>query len=239
MTPENPFIPPLNLPGPGARLRYAGQSAGSPMVESGPVITRPPHVVAEQNRAVKRAAEYSHPWKITVDEDLALSVGVGSVTAMTLLEDQPQPIFEAVPVDVDNIYTGDPEDPEGLDINASPLTIVASQSYGVWVRLERSPLQGNTTVGDDADFAGVSYMDFTPGATIFVSEDYLGPGFSGVTGTAIQPPFNDDFAYYHIGTVVVSSEEVVTIDQRKRSDIDAGFFSYPQGINFPEEEPPP
>jgi hypothetical protein len=51
--PENPFIPPLNLPGPGARLRYAGQSAGSPMVDSGPVITQPPHVVVEQNRFVE------------------------------------------------------------------------------------------------------------------------------------------------------------------------------------------
>lgn len=56
MTPENPFIPPLNLPGPGQRLRYAGQSAGSPMVDTGPVITHPPHVVAEQNRFIERNA---------------------------------------------------------------------------------------------------------------------------------------------------------------------------------------
>ena len=47
--PENPFIPPLNLPGPGQRVRYAGQDAGSPTIETGPVTTQPPHAAAETN----------------------------------------------------------------------------------------------------------------------------------------------------------------------------------------------
>jgi hypothetical protein len=47
--PENPYISPLRLPGPGERLRSAVSEAGSPYVGTGPVVTRPPHVTAESN----------------------------------------------------------------------------------------------------------------------------------------------------------------------------------------------
>lgn len=47
--PDNPYISPLRLSGPGDSLRPADSEAGSPFIGTGPVVTRPPHVVAESN----------------------------------------------------------------------------------------------------------------------------------------------------------------------------------------------
>jgi hypothetical protein len=233
--PENPFIPPLNLPGPGQRLRYAGQESGSPMIDGGPVATRPPHVIAETNRAAQRVAEYTHPWKITVDEDLGLSVGFGAVTTQALFEGNLQSSYPEVSVTFDgtNYLTGDPYHLEGP---YGSTTLSNSASYGVWLKLERQPALG-IDGGFDSDYEGLITSVIASAATIFVSTEYLGPGYW--TNTATAPPYADDFAYVFLGRVVVSSGGVATITQHRRSDLVMPMLAYPYGINFPEEEPPP